>query len=194
MPAISRAQPGKPARLVYVRSFWRLGTSGVSRRPLPARHRRLPPVHGDFIHQSGVPLPSFRQTAAGSPSPRSLGRRGDLGFRSGRVERRPAHVDGCLDTNCPHWSPDGQLIVFSSNGEGEFDIYVVPAAGGKPRRLTSHPAIDICPTFSRDGKWIYFSSMRSGDWTRHPRHMGCGAPGRRVASAGSLVFDPSKLV
>src|SRR5262249_53013025 len=39
-----------------------------------------------------------------------------------------------------------------------------PAGGGKPRRLTSHPAIDICPKFSRDGKSIYFSSMRSGDY------------------------------
>jgi tricorn protease-like protein len=65
---------------------------------------------------------------------------------------------------CPRWSPDGQVIGFSSNGGGEFDVYVIPAAGGKPRRLTSHPSIDICPTFSRDGKWIYFSSTRSGDY------------------------------
>jgi len=64
---------------------------------------------------------------------------------------------------CPVWSPDGQLVAFSSNPEGEFDIYVVAAAGGKPRRLTSHPAMDICPGFSRDGRWLYFSSTRSGD-------------------------------
>ena len=68
------------------------------------------------------------------------------------------------DTNCPYWSPDGQLVAFSSTGESEFDLYVVPAAGGKPRRLTTHPAIDLGPRFSADGKWIYFSSMRSGDY------------------------------
>jgi Tol biopolymer transport system component len=69
-----------------------------------------------------------------------------------------------IDTNCPSWSPDGQLIAFSSTGKGEFDIYTVPAAGGKPRRLTDHPAIDLAPRFSRDGKSLYFSSMRSGDY------------------------------
>jgi len=71
---------------------------------------------------------------------------------------------GAQETNCPAWSPDGQIIAFSSNPEGEFEIYTVPAAGGKPRRLTQHPAIDLCPNYSQDGKWIYFSSMRSGDY------------------------------
>jgi len=41
---------------------------------------------------------------------------------------------------------------------------VVPASGGKPRRITSHPANDHVPSFSRDGQWIYFSSTRSGEY------------------------------
>ncbi len=40
---------------------------------------------------------------------------------------------------------------------------MIPAAGGKPRNLTSHPAIDAFPSFSRDGKWIYFTSNRTGE-------------------------------
>ncbi len=40
---------------------------------------------------------------------------------------------------------------------------MVPAAGGKPRRLTSHTANETHPSFSRDGKWIYFTSDRSGE-------------------------------
>ena len=40
---------------------------------------------------------------------------------------------------------------------------MIPAAGGKPRNLTSHPAIDSFPSFSRDGKWIYFTSNRTGE-------------------------------
>ena len=54
-------------------------------------------------------------------------------------------------------------IAFHSNPEGNGDIIVVPAEGGKPRNLTSHPATDAFPTFSRDGRWIYFSSTRSGE-------------------------------
>jgi hypothetical protein len=39
---------------------------------------------------------------------------------------------------------------------------VIPAAGGKPRNLTSHPAREGFPSFSRDGRWIYFFSNRNG--------------------------------
>ena len=33
----------------------------------------------------------------------------------------------------PRFSPDGQWIAFSSNREGNDDVYVIPAAGGKPQ-------------------------------------------------------------
>jgi Tol biopolymer transport system component len=65
----------------------------------------------------------------------------------------------------PGWAafaPDGTTIAFHSNPDGNGDILVVPADGGKPRNLTAHPATDTFPTFSRDGQWIYFASTRSG--------------------------------
>jgi Tol biopolymer transport system component len=62
----------------------------------------------------------------------------------------------------PRWSPDGQWITFASNREGQQEINVIAAAGGKSRRLTSHPATDFIPSFSRNGQWIYFGSNRSG--------------------------------
>jgi eukaryotic-like serine/threonine-protein kinase len=163
MPAISRSQPGKPARLAYVRSFadgniWRIETSTpgapASSAPVMAISSSKPEYHVEFS-------PDGRRVAF-------------ISTRSGDPEIWLSDPDGsnavqltsmgARDTNCPHWSPDGQLIAFSSTLEGEFDVYVVPAAGGKPRRLTSHPAVDLNPRFSRDGKRIYFSSMRSGDY------------------------------
>ena len=39
-------------------------------------------------------------------------------------------------------APDGRLIAFASDAEGQFDIFVIPAWGGQPRNITSHlPAV-----------------------------------------------------
>jgi len=42
----------------------------------------------------------------------------------------------------PRFSPDGNWIAFSSNREGNYDVYVIPAAGGKPKQLTFHSGDD----------------------------------------------------
>jgi Tol biopolymer transport system component len=47
--------------------------------------------------------------------------------------------------------------------EAQWEDYVIPAAGGKPRNITSHPAMDAWPSFSQDGKWIFFTSNRTGE-------------------------------
>src|SRR5438046_2949975 len=40
----------------------------------------------------------------------------------------------------PRFSPDGNWIAFSSNRDGNYDVSVVSAAGGKPKQLTFHTA------------------------------------------------------
>ena len=39
----------------------------------------------------------------------------------------------------PAFSPDGSLIAFSGQYDGNIDVYLVPTAGGVPKRLTWHP-------------------------------------------------------
>jgi Tol biopolymer transport system component/DNA-binding winged helix-turn-helix (wHTH) protein len=65
----------------------------------------------------------------------------------------------------PRWSPDGGRIAFDSDAgpEPEFDIWVIDANGGKPVRMTTHPANDGNPSWSHDGRWIYFDSRRTGE-------------------------------
>ena len=61
----------------------------------------------------------------------------------------------------PYFSPDGSLIAFTAEYDGNEDVYVMPAAGGMPKRLTSHPYNDQVIGWTRDGKRILFRSSRN---------------------------------
>lgn len=60
----------------------------------------------------------------------------------------------------PRFSPDGTQIAFSSNRNGNYDVFVVSAQGGKPRQLTFHSADDTVVGWSPDGRKILFVSTR----------------------------------
>src|SRR5450759_2274261 len=60
----------------------------------------------------------------------------------------------------PRFSPDGNWIAFSSNREGNYDVYVIPAAGGKPRQLTFNSADDNVVGWTADSKRVLFASSR----------------------------------
>jgi tricorn protease len=61
----------------------------------------------------------------------------------------------------PSFSPDGTMIAFTGEYEGNRDVYVVAAAGGVPRRLTFHPSEENVLGWTPDGKKILFSSWGS---------------------------------
>jgi len=77
----------------------------------------------------------------------------------------------------PQPSPDGRSIAFvvtvmdKEGNRSNSDIWIIPAQGGEPRRLTASPAADANPRWSPDGKRIAFISSRSGApqiWTIDP--------------------------
>jgi tricorn protease len=61
----------------------------------------------------------------------------------------------------PRFSPDGKWIAFSSNREGNYDVYAIPAAGGRPKQLTFHSADDNVVGWTPDGKNVVFTSSRN---------------------------------
>jgi Tol biopolymer transport system component len=69
------------------------------------------------------------------------------------------------------WSPDGKFLLFTGQRNNDFDIYKIPAAGGKEIQLTTTPGLDDGSEYTPDGKYIYFNSVRSGNmqiWRMSP--------------------------
>lgn len=70
----------------------------------------------------------------------------------------------------PKFSPDGQYIAFTGQYDGDRSVYVMPAGGGEPKRLTFHPAVqntsermgpeNIVMGWSRDGKSVLYRSRK----------------------------------
>lgn len=79
--------------------------------------------------------------------------------RDGSHPRRLTVSEG-IESN-PVFSPDGKLIAFSAQYDGNTDVFVVPVEGGVPKRLTWHPGVDLVRDFTPDGKNVLFASQRS---------------------------------
>lgn len=61
------------------------------------------------------------------------------------------------------YSPDGKWIVFTSNRDGDLELYAMRADGTNPIRLTNKKGYDGGPFFSPDGKKIVYRSDRAGN-------------------------------
>jgi Tol biopolymer transport system component len=90
----------------------------------------------------------------------------------------------------PAYSPDGNTIVFSSNREGNFDIWQVSRATGALRRVTEDAGEDWDPAFTPDGRKLLWSSNRGGHfeiWTAEVD----GSGARQVSSDGVDAQNPA---
>ncbi len=77
------------------------------------------------------------------------------------VQRLTAHAARDV---YPRFSPDGKWVAFSSDRNGNLDVFIVPSTGGQPKQLTFHSADDTVLGWTPDGKAVLFSSMRGEDF------------------------------
>ena len=82
-------------------------------------------------------------------------------IRIGKRET-PANGDPRKQNYLPIWSPDGSKIAFTTNRDGNPEIYVMNKDGSGVRRMTNSPGIDVSPTWSPTGGQLAWVSDRTG--------------------------------
>ena len=92
---------------------------------------------------------------------------GDLWIadRDGSGARRITSHEG--SERLPRFSPDGGLLAFSAQYDGNTDVFAVAGSGGVPQRLTWHPDPDFVEDWSPDGQRVLFASQRATFTRRH---------------------------
>lgn len=112
--------------------------------------------------------------------------------RQGRDVRRLTSFAGT--EYFPHVAPDGKLVAFTGEYDGNRDVYVIPVGGGEPRRLTWHPGADEVVGWHPDGR-VIFRSRRTdphGDWHVYFVAPGGGDPQEApLGPATRLAVDPA---
>ena len=96
-----------------------LSSAATAAQESETRLLRFPDIHGDrVVFCYGGDL--WRAPAAGGTATRLTAHPGREVF--------------------PRFSPDGEWIAFTGQYDGDEQVYVMPADGGEPRRLTWYPA------------------------------------------------------
>lgn len=103
----------------------------------------------------------------------------------------------------PRISPDGKWLAFSSNQNGNMDVYIMPLDGGVILQLTFHDTDDLVDSWSWDSQTIYFTSSRANRFTSFKVGI-CGGTPERIFDHyfntihnvvempdGSLLFNDS---
>ncbi|HUN86696.1 MAG TPA: PDZ domain-containing protein [Terracidiphilus sp.] len=104
----------------------------------------------------------------------------------------------------PFFSPDGSEIAYAAHLNGNTDVYVAPAEGGVPRRLTWHPAGSGVVGWTPDGKNVIIVSGRTsyrhflklflvrvdGSGMPEPLPLPAGAQASYSPDGQSIAYEP----
>jgi Tol biopolymer transport system component len=90
----------------------------------------------------------------------------------------------------PAFSADGKSLAFvRAASSGVSDVYVVPAAGGTPRRLTFDNRNALSAAWTPDSRWIIFSSDRRRNTVLWRVRASGGTP-ERIPGVAENAADP----
>ncbi|PWB49591.1 MAG: hypothetical protein C3F13_19550 [Anaerolineales bacterium] len=141
---LNPCDPNNPALTATAASLLPTATVSPTSTPIP----------------TSVPLPKFGgvilfvSSRDGNPEVYTLD---DAGHIRRMTDNQAADIQAV-------WAPNLQRFAFTSNRDGQNEIYLMNADGTGLVNLTTNPADDQYPTWSVDGNWIAFSSNRDGNY------------------------------
>ncbi|MRG46116.1 peptidase S41 [Chitinophaga sp. SYP-B3965] len=112
---------------------------------------------------SAADVPSWLRYPAISPDGKTIvfSWRGDL-YKVPTAGGSAIQLTSDTTYECmPVWSKDGKSIVFAGNSFGNFDLFIIPATGGKAKRLTWHSADEYPYDLVNDK--VIFGAVRLDD-------------------------------
>ncbi|HTL33296.1 MAG TPA: hypothetical protein VL326_09235 [Kofleriaceae bacterium] len=145
-------------------------------------------ANGDTARLTNNPEGNFHPSAAGNDVVYASSRDGDSEIYKG-AQRLTSFYKDDFD---PVLSPDGRMIVFSSDREGVVRLFVMASDGTGLRRVTDRPVTDegeeSDPVFSRGGSMLAYVAgghvfVRGQDETGH-------AVERDIGAGTSATFSP----
>jgi dipeptidyl aminopeptidase/acylaminoacyl peptidase len=159
-PSISRPAAGRPVRLAFQVEFLDVGLRLVDLDAVSGGNLIAVRPLADSTRMETAARFSRNATKVAFASNRSGSKEVWVCNRDGSDLRQLTSIGG-QNVLPAGWSPDGAKLLVQAAVNGNTDIYVAPAGGGKLKKLTGDPFFHSAPSWSRDGKWIYFSSNRS---------------------------------
>ncbi len=160
LPGYSWSGDSKTIVLAHHGKIWRLDVATGTQTPIPFT-ADVDQLIGDLVkfeYPINDTLLTVRQIRGARPSPdgkrltfSALDRLWIMDLPSGVPRRMTTSTDG---EHQPVWSPDGKYIAYVSwTGDGG-DIWRIPAAGGRPERLTTQTAFYDDIMYSSSGSRI----------------------------------------
>ncbi len=170
-------------------AFYLISSAGGPERKIAEVYPYLPPTLGNsqYFSPDGKSIAVRDKSGPEEPSQINL-----VSIDKGEKRSLTSPPAGTVGDAYPAFSPDGKTLAFiRSTSLATNDIYLMPLAGGQPRRLTFDNTSILGLSWTADGNEIVFSSRRGSSIYSLWRIKVAGGVPERLLEIGQRAISPT---